>query len=107
MTVVVSFFTPRGLLSLDQAVLTPARRRENLAPGANGGGTTSDSAQQDECVMITNCFPGAVAVAFGSAPDASTATASASSSAGLAIASGLSQLFKVAVGDKVNAKVVT
>jgi hypothetical protein len=100
-TVTVGFITPKGILSVDSLGIANVRTREDLA-AANG--TTANTANPGEVAYVVNGTTSAVAVAFGSAPDAATTTASVASSAGFGLGVGQSIMISVALGDKVNVK---
>lgn len=103
MTVVVSFVKAQsggGVTSMGRV-----RIRENITiPGS-----TTNSAQDGEIVIIGNGETSMVAVAWGTTPDAaSTAENFPVTSAGAAVAAGaVSYPIRPATGDKVNVKVVT
>ena len=102
-TVTCNFITPKGLQSIYQPAIANVRTREDLA-AANG--TSAGTAQAGEVALVGNGTSSAVAVAFGSAPDAATTTATATSSAGFCLGAGDKAMIVVQIGDKINVKTI-
>lgn len=84
MTVTVSFITPGGI-GPGASGIKSIRAQERLTIPA----TTTNQTLVGETVVIGNGEGGMVAVAFGSTPDAATATATGASSAGMPIGAGM------------------
>ncbi len=102
MTVVVSFIRVGPQYSASG--INNVRIRENLTVG----GTTTATAEDGEMVLIGNAETSMIAAAFGTTPDAATASRTGASSAGMPIpAGGQSYPIFPAAGDKINVKTVT
>lgn len=97
MAVYVSFFTPKGLASIHNAVFGPVRARESVAAGATSTGAAADG----EYLWVMNNESATVWVATGSTPNASATAATTATTAGVAIPSGSALPFAVNTGDKI------
>lgn len=103
MTVVVSFVVPGGGRGFATGV-ERVTARENITPP----GTTTNTVNEGEMVVIGNAETSMVAVAFGATPDADATVATRLTSAGLPVPAGaVSYPISPAIGDKVNVKTVT
>lgn len=103
MTVTVTFFTPKGVGSIDAPGVGDIRAREAVTIGSS----TTNTVQDGEVVTVYNGETGAILIAHGSTPDAQAATATAATTAGFPVAAaGLSPPIRPLVGSKINAKVI-
>lgn len=103
MAVVVNFVRCRGIEGAYAApIISEVRIREDITVP----GTTTNSIQDGEVIMVVNNESNAVAVAVGTAPNADAIESSAATSAGFAINSRDSFAFYPPGGAKVNVKAV-
>lgn len=106
MPIIVTFMTPGWAGSLGRAahhqpqgsaVYGRARRRETIAVGS----ATTGAARDGEIAIVTNMEEGAVLVALGTSPNATAATETAATTAGVAVAPGQMAPFALREGDRI------
>ena len=101
MAVFVSFVRPAGIGSLNAPGIGRVRATEILSVP----GTTSNTVQDGELVLIASTEGAFVRVAHGTVPDAAAATETNATSAGLPVPPQSSEIVVVpAVGAKINVK---
>lgn len=99
MSIVVSFFTPKGIGSANAPGVGRVRLRETITVGS----TTTGTALEGEWVMIGNNESSMVAAALGSAPNGAATAQTEKTTAGFPIAAGgLSMPLEARAGDKVS-----
>lgn len=104
MTVTVCFFTPQGVgPTKDAPGVGYIRAREAITiPGS-----TTNTVQSGEAVIVFNGETSGVLAAHGTTPDATAATATATTTAGLPVGAGQSSApIMAATGSKINIKAI-
>lgn len=102
MTVFVSFVKPVGMGSIHAPGIGTIRVRESLTiPNS-----TTAAFADGETAIVVNGESGYIAVAFGTAPDASAAAETAATTAGVVIPAGGSFPIVGPVGAKINVKAI-
>ena len=102
MTVVVSFFTPKGIGHSAAPGIGACRIKEVITVP----GTTTNALAAGEMAIIVNGETVDVLAANGTTPDAQAAASTAASSAGYPCPIGVPMVVVGSVGDKINIKVV-
>lgn len=101
MTVTVAFIKAGSPVGAPGVGVGIVRKMQEVAIDATGTFT----AEEGEYIIVGNHETSMIRVAFGSAPDADTATATSASSAGYPVPAGLNSDPLIAkAGDKVNIK---
>lgn len=103
MSAVVCFVKP-GTGGAGAAAASRIRKKEVLTVPS----TSTITAEAGEFAIVLNTETSGILVAFGSTPDAQAATETSATSAGLGIPAGMESalLGPLALGDKVNVKVI-
>ena len=102
MTVVVSFFTPKGIGHSAAPGIGACRIKEVITVP----GTTTNTLAAGEVAIIANGEATDVLAAHGTIPDAQAAVSSAITSAGYPCRVGIPMIVVGNAGDKINIKVV-